>query len=76
MINNLSVISAVQFASAWSIDRNVESLRACGLLLKWTATSQVFLSVIIADLSFLNLTLNSVAVDPTYCKGHLLQETK
>ena len=36
----------------------------CGVLLKCIVTSQVFLLIFIDDLWFLNLTLNSVVVEP------------
>ena len=45
---------------------NEKSLKSCGVLLKCTATSQVFFLVIIADLRLQNLTLKSVVVEPMY----------
>ena len=45
-------------------------------LLECIATSQVFFFVLMADLWFRNLTLNSLVVDPTYWTLHLLQVIK
>ena len=38
--------------------------------------TRVFFFVLMADLWFQNLTLNSLVVDPTYCTLHLLQMIK
>ena len=42
-------------------------------LLKWIANSQVLLFFSMFDLWLRNLTLNSVEVEPTYCRLHLAQ---
>ena len=56
----------------WSMHWKEKSWSEWGVLLKWTATSQDFLFVIIDDLWFLNLTLNSVVVEPMYWSLHFL----
>ena len=61
-------------ACTWSIHWNEKSLKSCGVLLKCTATSQVFFLVTIADLWLRNLTLKSVVVEPIYCRRHFLHE--
>ena len=49
---------------------------SCSELLKWMANSQVLLFFSMFDLWLRNLTLNSVEVEPTYCRLHLAQVAK
>ena len=46
------------------------------LTLKWMANSQVLLFFSMFNLWLRNLTLNSVEVEPTYCRLHLAQVAK
>lgn len=72
VISRCSVFSDV-LVWIWSIHWNVKSDNTCGVRLKWMATSHVFLFVFMDDLWFLNLTLNSVVVEPTYWRLHFLR---
>ena len=49
---------------------------SCSESLKWMANSQVLLFFSMFDLWLRNLTLNSVEVEPTYCRLHLAQVAK
>lgn len=74
VINNLSTSYGVP-VGIWCTHWKVKSEIMCGVLLKCIATLPIFLFIIIEDLWSWNLTLNSVEMDPTYCRLHFLQWT-
>ena len=56
-----------KIASLFNDEKNPnQARRALASLFKCIATSQVFFFVLMADLWFRNLTLNSLVVDPRY----------